>query len=659
MSRPSNDYCRNSEKTFEIYFGKCCKILTSVIAAFSTSSRLAFLQRENRVDPRMKSVLRVLRFFRPDAGAILFALGLLALSTMAGLLKPWPLAVIVDSVLGSKPLPAWLAWASAWNRGVLLGALGCAVLALYAGQGAFAAWQNYSSIRIGLRGLVRVRTEVFRWLQHLSLRFHQGRSQGDLIYRLSWDTFAFQTLFQQGIFTLLGASLSLVLMLVVMWKMNPLLAAVALLFLPLLGLSMKFLGSGMSRRSLAAHQADSQITSSIQQTMAALPLIQSYNRQEHEQERFEALAQAAYAKRAAQHGWEVLYSLAIAAGFGVAAAVLTWLGSKQVLAGRLSVGELLVFLGYLTQLYEPLNQLSHVGATVSGARAGAQRVLELLDTPQEICDKPGARSIQRPGGEEVPRSSDGTVLIVRGNLAFEHVSFGYEPGRLVLDDISFSIAAGESVAIIGPSGAGKTSLLQLVPRFYDPQSGRINLEGEDLRGLRLKDLRANVALVPQEPVLLPASIAENIAYGRPGASREEVEAAATAANADVFVRKLAHGYDTVVGEGAARLSVGEKQRINLARAFLKDAPILILDEPTSALDVESEELVVSSLSRLMKNRTSLLVAHRLSTIRMADRIMVLDKGRLVESGPPALLLQSSGYYARVLQQSGNDGGSGK
>lgn len=619
----------------------------------------------------MKKLLRVGRFFRPDAARILFALTLVLLSTAGSLLKPWPLALIVDCILGNQPLPAGLKWAQDWPKPSLLALLGLAILVLSAGQGALAAWQNYSAICIGLRGLARVRNQVFHWLQHLSLRFHQGQSQGDLIYRVSWDTYAFQTLFQQGLFTSLNASLSLLLMLVVMWQLNQPLAGVALLMVPLLVASMKLLGKGMSQRSLAAHGADSQVTTSIQQTITALPLIQSYTREDLEQERFSSRVGDALTKRSAQHGWEVLYWLAIAVGFGLTTAALTWLGSNQVLSGRLTVGELLVFLGYLAQLYEPLNQLSHVGATVSDANAGVTRVLELLDTPQEVSDKQGARRIIKqpirggppfspaairstPGVSRVEGAPSNPVepepLRVDGNIYFDHVTFGYRPGREVLKDITFEVPAGQSLAIIGPSGAGKTTLLQLLPRLYDPTSGAVRLEGVDLRDLRLKDLREHVALVPQEPILMMASISENIAYGKPEASAEEIIEAARAANADEFIRTLPKQYDTVVGDSAARLSVGEKQRINLARAFLKNAPILILDEPTSALDVESEGLVVNSLARLMKNRTSILVAHRLSTVRRVDRILVLEAGRVVESGSPQELLRTGGYYARLTQQ---------
>jgi ATP-binding cassette, subfamily B, bacterial len=605
--------------------------------------------------PTMKNLLRVLQFFRPDRARILVSLVLLLLSTTAGLLKPWPLALIVDNILGNKPLPAFLRWAQGWDRTALLALFGLAIVVLYLGQGALAASQNYTSIKIGLRGLVRVRNAVFRWLEHLSLRFHLSRAQGDLIYRVSWDTYAFQTLFQQGVFTFVSSSLALLLMLTVMWRLNPPLAGLALLMVPVLVLSMKILGGGMNRRSLAAHQADSQVTSAIQQTIAALPLIQSYTRESLEEERFAKRVQEAFNKRVAQHGWEVLYALVIAAGFGVTAAGLTWLGAREVLAGRLTLGELLVFLGYLTQLYEPLNQLSHVGATVSDARAGTERVLELLDTPQEVADGPNPRPVLKEGVSlsNTPLPANGPEpLRVRGEIVFDAVSFGYTPGQLVLNNVSFTIAPGESIALIGPSGAGKTTLLQLLPRFYDPTQGAVRLDGAALPEIRLQDLRAQVALVPQEPILLLASIAENIAYGKPDASRSEIEEAARAANAEGFIRRLPQQFDTVVGEGAARLSAGEKQRINIARALLKNAPILVLDEPTSALDADSEELVVNSLDRLMEKRTGLLVAHRLSTVRQVDRVVVLDAGQVVEMGTPDELLRAGGYYGRLARAGG-------
>jgi ATP-binding cassette subfamily B protein/subfamily B ATP-binding cassette protein MsbA len=563
----------------------------------------------------MRDLLRALKYFQPDAPRIGGAFCLLLASTVLNVLKPWPLALIVDHVLGPKPLPHWFGPGAAWGKPALLAELCIALLLLYLGQAALSAAQNYVSIRVGLDGLARARNEVFSWLQRLSLRYHQGARAGDLIYRASWDTYAIQTLFQQGLMTFVSAALSLAVMLAVMARMNVYLTLMSLALAPLLALSIKTFGARMRERTALAQQADSRVTTLVQQCIALLPLTQSFTGEEAEAGRFAAQTAEAQKRRLAQHGWELIYWFAIAVLFGVGAAAITWLGAVEVAAGHLTVGELLVFLAYLTQLFEPLNQLSHVGATVAGARAGVRRVFEILDTPEEVKDRPEARPI-------AGRTA--------GTISFEGVTFGYEKGRDVLREICVTVKSGESVAIIGPSGAGKTTLLHLLPRFFDPIAGAIKLDGFDLRDYRLKDLRRQVALVSQEPVLFPGTVAENIRFGRPGASDTEIEAAARAANADGFIQKLAARYETLVGEGAARLSVGERQRIHLARAFLKDAPILLLDEPASALDAESEALIGQSLRELIKGRTTLLVAHRPATVAVMGRALSLRDGRLAE-----------------------------
>lgn len=588
----------------------------------------------------MTGIRRALQFFRPDSGRISVVLLLSLLSIAGNVLKPWPIALIVDGVLQAKGFPAWLpARTNTPAEWILV--LTLALFTIHGAQGLLSAAQNFVAIQVGLRGLRRVRSLVFATLQRLSLRFHQSSRMGDLIFRASWDTYSFQTLFQQGALTLINAAFSLLLMVAVMWKLNVKLTLIALATIPFVVAIIKILGAKMTERGAAAQQADSQVTSLVQQNISALPLIQSYTREERQQRAFDEQAEHARKRRLSQHAWELIYWLGISLVFAAGTAAIVWIGSHEVLAQRLTVGGLVVFLTYLGQMYEPLNQLSHVGATTANALAATGRVFEVLDSPEEVRD--GAKAVQGPRSKAQSREA----LVATGRLALENVSFGYEKDRLVLHGLSFEVQPGEACAFIGPSGAGKSTLMNLVPRFFDPNSGAVKLDGVDLRELRLKDLREQIAVVLQEPILLPTTIAENIAFGKPDATAAEIEAAARAANAHEFISKLPQQYQTVVGDGAARLSVGERQRINIARAFLKDAPILLLDEPTSALDAESEAQVVESIFNLMRGRTTLMVAHRLSTIRRVDKVVVMEAGCVTECGSPEELMQRGGYFARV------------
>jgi ATP-binding cassette, subfamily B, bacterial len=597
----------------------------------------------------MTKLLRPLAYFRPDVPRIAVVGALMLANVAANILKPWPLALLVDSVLSGKPLPQWVADhvrdTSQWS---LIVKCSLVMLALHIGQGVLSALQNFTAIQVGLRGLTRVRKEVFDHIQRLSMRFHQGASSGDLIYRASWDTYSFQTLFQQGLVTFASAALSLALMVVVMWRVNPRLTAIALITVPALLLIIKVLGKSMRERGTMAQQTDSRVTSLVQQLIAAMPLVQSYTREEVESARFGEQVTTAERARLKQHGWELVYWLAITIVFALGTTAIVWLGAKQVLAGALTVGGLLVFLAYLAQLYEPLNQLSHVGATLASATAATHRVFELLDTEPDVTD---ARTALRVVSEE-QREVGQRVLVAQGAIRFRDVSFGYRTEGPVLRNVSFHLQAGESCAIIGPSGAGKSTLLSLVPRFFDPDSGIVCLDETNLRDLRVKDLRRHVAVMLQEPIILPATVAENIACGKAGATRAEIESAARAANAHDFIMRLPKAYDTVIGEGAARVSVGERQRINIARAFLKDAPVLLLDEPTSALDSESEATVVASIFNLMRGRTTLIVAHRLSTIQRVDKVLVLEAGEVTAFGSREELLAQEGYFARIMGQQG-------
>ena len=616
---------------------------------------------------RFRQLVRALGYFRPDAGRVAITLGLLLLSIGLNLLKPWPLALLVDSVLGSKLYPAWLPEGmQSWGHPAQITAIVAASLVLHLVHAASCAGHVYLSIGVGLRGLRRVRDEVFGWLQRLSLRYHHGTEAGDIIFRAGTDTCAFQTLFLHGFLIFISAAGTLLFMAVAMARLDLRLTAVALVAVPILLLSIKVFGRAMRERGTVAQQAESKIYALIHQGITALPLIQSYAREHHERQRFTAHTEEARHHKMAQQGLEVFYWGSISVILSACTLGVTWVGAQQVLNSTMTVGELLVFLAYVAQLFEPLNQLSQVGATLSSARASTRRVFEILDTPEEVKSRPEARPLclgrDLDGSAELPTTAENMFvsgggapagsplppLPVYGNVTYDDVSFAYESSRPVLRHISFKLLAGTSAAIIGPSGAGKTTLLNLLPRFFDPESGAVLLEGVDLRDLRVEDLRAQVALVLQEPIILPTTVAENISYGKPGATMEQIEAAAHAARADELIEKLPDHYRTVIGDGGARLSVGEKQRINLARAFLKDAPILLMDEPTSALDVESEAQVVASLFALMRGRTTLMVAHRLTTIRRVDKILVVDNGRLTEMGAPEDLLAEQGYYARVV-----------
>jgi ATP-binding cassette subfamily B protein/subfamily B ATP-binding cassette protein MsbA len=608
----------------------------------------------------LRQLIRALGYYRPDGGRVALTLGLLLLGIGLNLLKPWPLALLVDSVLGSKPYPGWLpSELGDWGQPAQLTAIIAASLGLHLAHAGACAAHAYLAIGIGLRGLRRVRDDVFGWLQRLSLRYHHGTEAGDIIFRAGTDTTAFQQLFQHGVLIVISATGTLVFMTVAMARLNLPLTAVALVAVPVLLVSIKVFGRAMRVRGTAAQQAESKVYSLIHQGITALPLIQSHAREHHEQRRFTAHTEQARQHKMAQHGFEVVYWGAISVILSACTLGVTWVGAQQVLAANLTVGELLVFLAYVAQLFDPLHQLSQVGATLSSASASTRRVFEILDTPEEVRDRPEARrachgreldrpaadGLFAPGGDPAGRTSP---LPVHGNLTYDDVSFGYDHARPVLRHVSFKLMAGTSAAIIGPSGAGKTTLLNLLPRFFDPTSGAVLLEGVDLRDLRLADLRAQIALVLQEPIILPTTVAENISYGKADATMEDIEAAARAAHADDFIEKLPAHYRTVIGDGGARLSVGEKQRINLARAFLRNAPILLMDEPTSALDVESEARVVQSLFALMRGRTTLMVAHRLTTIRRVDKVLVVNDGRLAEMGAPDDLLAEQGYYARVV-----------
>ncbi len=556
-------------------------------------------------------------------------LALLVGSTAAALLQPWPLKLVIDSVLGGVPPPAVLAMGS---KTALLGVLVTAMVGLQIVVGALAMLGTNLVIRAALHMVFGLRCAVFEHLQKLSLSFHDTTKVGDSLYRVAWDTYAVQTLLNNAIVPATTATLTLAGIALVMalrdWRVTVAALAIAV---PLIVL-IRRLDRPMTRYSLRVHERESDVSSRVQETLTAIRAVQSFAREPLERERFER--QAAASLHANLHltllqtGSQMVVSLLMAVG----TAAVVWLAGRRALEGVLTPGDVVLLAAYLVMLYKPLETLAYTAVAVQGAAAGARRVLALLDVRPDVTDAAGA--VPLPGR-------------AAGGLVFEQVTFAYGTGGPALRDVSLQVRPGEIVAIVGASGAGKTTLASLLVRFYDPQAGRITLDGYDLRALTLRSLRENVALVLQDPIVFGASLRENIAYGRPDATAEEVERAAHAANAHEFIAGLPQGYDTIVGERGVTLSGGQRQRIAIARAFVKDAPVLILDEPTSALDAENERAILDALARLMKGRTTLIIAHRLSTVRHADRIVVLQDGAVVEQGTHGELLARPAAYARL------------
>jgi ATP-binding cassette subfamily B protein/subfamily B ATP-binding cassette protein MsbA len=389
----------------------------------------------------------------------------------------------------------------------------------------------------------------------------------------------------------------------------------------------------MKVHSREMRDSEGRVSAVVEQTLSAMPAVQAFTRERYQEKSFQAHAEqtvSAYVRATFAGMWFQLFT-GLATTLGTAAVI--YVGGTLALEGRITAGTVVVFVSYLAFLYSPIEELSHTAQTVQNAAAETDRVMEIIEIEPAVADRPGARE-----GE------------LAGPVRYEGVTFGYEPGRPVLHEISLEAKPGEVLAIVGPTGAGKTTLVSLLVRFFDPWQGRVTIGGTDIRDYSLQSLRSQVALVLQDPFLFPISVAENIALGRPDAPRAEVIAAAEAASAHSFLEQLPDGYDTIVGERGATLSGGEKQRLAIARAFLKDAPILILDEPTAALDARTEGLLLAALERLMAGRITLVIAHRLSTIRGADEIAVLDGGRVIEHGPHAELMRADGLYASLYRQ---------
>ena len=552
-------------------------------------------------------------------------------------LMPWPMKLLVDYALGDQDLPGNLIVALDTlglqpNTVTLIFVAGAASFGLFLLRSALSWGRTWSWAVSGYRMMYDLAADIFARLQRLSLLFHGKRPVGDLLSRISTDSYCVYKLAADLLITPSGNLLKIITISFVAWKLDPLLALLMLAVVPVLAWSARFFGQRLKRRSRLQREAVARLTSFVHQTLTSIPIVKAFTREEHNVDQFDHLGNVIVSR--AQQGNLATQSFQFVNGSAIAVgtALVLLVGGNRVLSGETSLGSLLVFIAYAKTLRGSFTSLLTTYGNVKGTEASIDRVLEVLDAEQEVEDRHGAQPfVMQPNRRGI-------------EVAFEDVSFGYEPDQLVLKNINFTALAGESVALVGATGAGKTTLASLVPRFFDPWEGRIKLDNIDARDIQLRTLRQQVAMVLQEPFLLPLTIAENIAYGRPDASSEEIVAASVAANADEFIILLPDGYDTVIGERGATLSGGQCQRLAIARALLKDAPILILDEPTSALDSNTEELILEALERLMADRTTFIIAHRLSTIRNVDKVIVLKDGAIVEKGTQKELIKARKEY---------------
>jgi len=574
---------------------------------------------------------------RPFRVQLFMAFLAMAADAFLTALRPWPLKIVIDSVLSHRQTRApffghWLNVTAPAAMHVVYGA--CAATLLIAiSTGILTYYFTRTLGNIGQRFVFSLRCKLFAHMQRLSLRFHDRQRTGDLVARLTSDINAIQQAIANGAIILGSNGLLIVGMISLMLWLNWKFTLAALSVAPFLFWVVFIYTTRISRASRSARTSDGRLASVAQETLASIRIVQGLAQEEQQDERFHAqgsnslqasLKEVRYRARVAP-----LVDLLAAAGL----AIVMWYGATRVLAGELTAGDVLVFFAYVTNLYSPMRALSRFSFGFNKARVGAERIAKVFEERSDVVDMPRARAAEN----------------LRGEIELKNVSFEYEPGQPVLSGINLRIRAGEIVAIVGATGAGKSTLVSLVPRFFDPTCGVVLIDGEDIRHLRLQSLRDKVSLVLQDSLLFRGTIRENIAFGQPEATNEEIKAAAVAANADEFIRQKPDGYETLVSERGTTLSGGQKQRLAIARAILRNAPVLILDEPTSGLDAAAERTVIDSLEVSATGRTTLIIAHRLTTVRFAHRIIVLDAGRIVEEGTHADLLARNNKYAQLCR----------
>ena len=583
---------------------------------------------------------RVLKYYRGFLTRSLIALGFSFAAIGLNLLKPWPFKIIVDQILPGRVKVFHYTFRFLGGAEIRIPALDAtqalallclAMIVIQLLWSLLSLASNYMFVKIGLQSLLRLRTELYTHLQRLSLKFHDTRRSADSSFRVAYDSQSVQTIYNKGFTNIVSSGVTLLGTFAVMLRLDWQLTLLSLAIVPLLIGTIYFFAKRIRTQSTTIQEQDSALLTQTQEGLSSIRMVHAFGREEFEVSQFQQHAHGSLQANLQLTMTSVKSGLVISTLIALGTAAMYYVGSLHVLAGTLSLGVLLVFIAYLVMLYQPLESLTYTAWAMEGATAGARRCFEILDSRDDVVDSPNAIAIEKTNGA----------------VAFQNVSFGYDSDREILSSVNLEIEPNQIIALVGGTGAGKSTLLTLVPRFYDPASGRLTLDGHDIREITKRSLRQQIAIVLQDTLLFSTTVRENIAYGRPDATEEEIRHAARRAQADEFISQLPNGYESQVGERGGHLSVGQRQRVGIARAFLKNAPILLLDEPTSALDPTTESAIMETIKELMRGRTTIIITHRIATVHNVDQIVVLEAGRVVEQGRGPELVARGGVYAKL------------
>jgi len=580
---------------------------------------------------------RALAYFRPNLAATVVAMVLTLVGNAFNLLRPWPLAFIVDKLLpasanGTHGLSIWGHDLGGWSLPTILMIVCSLMVVLHILAGGIGYVTSIITLRVGLHAILRMRTELYAYLHSLPLKFHDERRSSDSSFRVAYDSQSIQSIYSRWFFVFQSA-ITLGATFATMWAFDYQIALLSLLVVPFMVLAIYLYAKRIREQSTQIAEQESAVLTAAQEGLSSVKMVQAFGREDHEVGQFRVRAHGSLEANLRQNATSMKSSLLVGTLIAASSAAMFYVGARHVMQGTLTIGQIWYLSTLLLMLYQPLEALTHIAWGLQGAASGVQRCFEVLDRANDVPDAPDAYELT------------GT----RGDLVFENIAFGYSADRPILQKVNVHIEPGQTVAFVGGTGAGKSTMLSLVPRFYDPTAGRVLLDGHDVRDLTKKSLRNQISIVLQDTLLFSTTVRENIAYGRPDATEEEIIEAAKRAQAHEFILAMPEGYLSQVGERGGHLSVGQRQRLGIARAFLKNAPILILDEPTSALDPTTEAAIMTTLEELMRGRTTLIITHRIATVHRVDKIVVLGDGTVLEEGKGPELVTRGGRYAQLYR----------